>query len=153
MLVRCSRTSLFHRFHSFADGAAYFAASLRDRPAERILLAWCRSTCVGVADLGVSATGTVGLGVLVEDAWQRRGVGTRLVASLLDLARANGVTTVHADVLGDDRFILRVLRSIGPLKVSIDVGTFSIDIDLSSRPGQASTTGSPSAWEPPRCPI
>ncbi len=133
MLARCSRTSLFHRFHSFADGAAYFAASLRDRPPERTLLAWCRSTCVGVADLGVSANGTVDLGVLVEDAWQCRGVGTCLVASLLDRARANGVATVHADVLGDDRFILRVLRRIGPLKASIEFGSISIDIDLSPR--------------------
>jgi GNAT superfamily N-acetyltransferase len=141
MLARCSRTSLFHRFHSFADGAAYFAASLRDRPPERTLLAWCRSTCVGVADLGVSANGTVDLGVLVEDAWQCRGVGTCLVASLLDRARANGVATVHADVLGDDRFILRVLRRIGPLKASIEFGSISIDIDLS--PGAGPDEGRP----------
>jgi GNAT superfamily N-acetyltransferase len=143
MLVRSSRTSLFHRFHSFTDGAAYYSASLRDRPIEQMLLAWCRSTCVGVADLGVSATGTVDLGVLVEDAWQRRGVGTRLAASLLDNARAHGVTTVHADVLGDDQFILRILRRIGPLTVSIEYGGFSIDIDLCSPPGQPSDNRRP----------
>ena len=58
----------------------------------------------------------------MEDAWQRRGVGTQLTASVLDSARARGATTVHADVLGDDLFILEALRRIGPLTVSIDSG-------------------------------
>jgi GNAT superfamily N-acetyltransferase len=135
MLGRCSRASLFHRFHGFTDGVAYFAALLRDSPANETLLAWSGSACVGVATLGVSAAGIVDLGVLVEDAWQRRGIGTRLVTSLLDSARAKGVATVHADVLVDDVFILRTLRGIGPLRVSIESGSYSIDIDLSSQPG------------------
>src|SRR5580692_9339990 len=44
MLARCSRASLFHRFHGFTDGRAYFGALLRDRPLHRTLLAWYRST-------------------------------------------------------------------------------------------------------------
>jgi GNAT superfamily N-acetyltransferase len=83
-----------------------------------------------VASLGVGATGNLDLAVLVEDAWQRRGIGTQLVESLLDLAQARGVASVHADVLGDDLFILRVLRRIGPLTVSIEFGTYSIDMDI-----------------------
>jgi GNAT superfamily N-acetyltransferase len=136
MLARCSRASLFHRFHGFTDGVAYFGTLRRDRPLDQTLLAWCGSACVGVADLAVSATGTLDLGVLVEDAWQRRGIGTRLTASLLDNARANSATTVHADVLGDNRFILRALGRIGPLTVTIDSGILSIDIDLSCQPGR-----------------
>jgi GNAT superfamily N-acetyltransferase len=143
MLGRCSRASLFHRFHGFTDGAAYFAALLRDQPASQTLLAWSGSTCVGVATLGAGATGTVDLGVLVEDAWQRRGIGTRLVRSLLDGARAKGVTTVHADVLADDVFILQALRRIGPLRASIASGSFWIDIELGSKPGQPSANTLP----------
>jgi GNAT superfamily N-acetyltransferase len=138
MLGRCSRASLYHRFHGFTDGAAYFAALLRDRPAGQVRLAWSRSACVGVADLGVSETGIVDLGVLVEDAWQRRGIGTRLIASLLDDARAHGVTTVHADVLADDVFLLRVLRQIAPLRASAGSGSYSIDVDLRRPPGEPS---------------
>jgi GNAT superfamily N-acetyltransferase len=143
MVARCSRASLFHRFHGFTDGVAYFGALLRDRPFDQTRLAWYGSTCVGVAALGVSATGIVDLGLLVEDAWQRRGIGTRLVSSLLDGARAKGVTTVHADVLSDDRFILRVLRRCGPLSVSIEGGIFSIDINLSRQPYRPSGTRRP----------
>jgi len=136
MVSRCSRASLFHRFHGFTDGVAYFAALLRARPDGQTLLAWSGATCVGVATLAVSATGIVELGVLVEDAWQRRGIGTRLATSLLDGARAKGVTTVHADVLVDDVFILQALRRISPLRVSTEFGSFSIDMDLSSQPCQ-----------------
>jgi GNAT superfamily N-acetyltransferase len=134
MLDRCSPATLFHRFHGFTDGAAYFGALLRDPLLDQTLLAWHRSCCVGLATLGVGTTGILDLGVLVEDAWQRRGVGTLLAASLLDSARATGVTTVHADVLGDDEFILRALRRIGRLTVTIESGSFSIDIDLSCQP-------------------
>jgi GNAT superfamily N-acetyltransferase len=144
MLARCSRDSLFHRFHGFTDGVAYFETLLRNGPLDQTLLARYRSSCVGVASLGVGGKGVFHLGVLVEDAWQRQGVGTRLAVSLLDSARARGVTSVHADVLGDDRFILRALRRIGPPRVTIDSGTFSIDIDLSYQPCRAAGNRSPS---------
>jgi GNAT superfamily N-acetyltransferase len=130
MLHRCSRAALFHRFHGFTDGRAYFEQQLRDRPLDETLLAWRDFACVGVATLGVGADGRTDLGLLVEDSCQRQGIGGRLAASLLEQVRANGVTAVHADVLGDDEFILRALRQISPLKVKIESGIFSIDIDL-----------------------
>jgi GNAT superfamily N-acetyltransferase len=119
MVARCSRTTLFHRFHGFTDGVAYFAALLRDHPDHLTLLAWCRTRCIGVATLAPSAAGTADLGVMVEDHWQRRGVGTRLVSSLLPRAAQGGVRTLHADVLSDDVFLLQVLSRIGPLSVGI----------------------------------
>jgi GNAT superfamily N-acetyltransferase len=130
MLGRCSRTSLFHRFHGFTGGGDYFGALLRDRPIDQTFLAWYGSSCVGVATLGVGTTGISDLGVLIQDAWQRRGIGTWLVASLLANARAKGTTMVHADVLGEDLFILEALRRIGPLTVSIEFGLYAIDIDI-----------------------
>jgi len=141
MLARCSRSSLFHRFHGFTDGVAYYSALLRDRPIDQTLIAWHGSTCVGVASLGVGAGGNIDLAVLVEDAWQRRGIGTRLTASLLAGARAQGVTSVHADVLCDDLCILQALRRIGPLTASIESGIYSIDVDISRQENQAMMPG------------
>ena len=37
---------------------------------------------------------------------------------------------MHADVLGDDQFLLRVLRRIAPIAVSVARGTLSVQIDL-----------------------
>lgn len=147
MLSRCSRTTLFHRFHGLTDGVGYFAALLGDGPLDHTLLAWYRSTCVGVATLGGGATGIVDLGVLVEDAWQRQGVGTRLVAALLDGAREKGVTGVHADVLGDDMFILESLRRIGSLTVSIEFGSYSIDIEIGRQGNRSSGISLPVGLE------
>jgi GNAT superfamily N-acetyltransferase len=141
MLRRCSRSSLFHRFHGFTDGANYFGALLQGGPFNRVFAAWCGSQCVGIANLGTEAMGIVDLGVLVEDAWQRRGIGTWLVASLLVDARAHGVTTVHADVLGDDLFIVDALRRIGPLSVSIEFGSYSIDFEILRQAGRRSGPG------------
>src|SRR5580692_5463588 len=63
MLARCSRVTLFHRFHGFSDGVAYYASQLQDRPLDDTLLAWHGSTCVGVASLGVGAAGDIDLAV------------------------------------------------------------------------------------------
>jgi GNAT superfamily N-acetyltransferase len=141
MLRRCSRTSLFHRFHGFTDGASYFGALLQGGPLNHVFAAWCGSQCVGIANGGAEAMGVIDLGVLVEDAWQRRGIGTWLVASLLVDARAHGVTTVHADVLGDDLFIVDALRRIGPLSVSIEFGSYSIDFEILRQAGRRSGPG------------
>jgi GNAT superfamily N-acetyltransferase len=151
MLARCSRETLFHRFHGFADAVSYFSALLQDGPVQQTLLAWYGPTCVGVATLGVDATGIIDLAVLVEDARQRRGIGTRLTDALLDSARAEGVSSVHADVLGDDRFILKALRRIGPLTGSIDRGVWSIDVALGCQPCQSAGDTLPVAPETPAC--
>lgn len=143
MLSRCSRTTLFHRFHGLTDGVAYFGTLLRNASDDQTLLAWRRSTCVGVATLAAGATGMVDLGVLIVDRWQRQGIGTQVVASLLASVRATGVSTVHADVLGEDLYILEALRRIGPLMVAIEFGSYSVDVDISSEPRSPIRLGLP----------
>jgi hypothetical protein len=53
------------------------------------------------------------------------------------------VSTVHVGVLGDDLFILEALRRIGPIAVSIDSGTFLIDIDISRQQSWPSDMSAP----------
>lgn len=50
---------------------------------------------------------------LVEDAMQRRGIGTLLLDALAELARERGVTRFSADVLADNRVMLSVFRKAG----------------------------------------
>ncbi len=50
---------------------------------------------------------------LVEDAMQRRGIGTLLLDALAELARERGVRRFSADVLADNRQMLSVFRKAG----------------------------------------
>lgn len=50
---------------------------------------------------------------LVEDAMQRRGIGTLLLDTLAELARERDVTRFSADVLADNRQMLSVFRKAG----------------------------------------
>jgi GNAT superfamily N-acetyltransferase len=135
LLARCSRITLYRRFHSFTDGRAYARGLFTRRAGYYTLVARCGPLCIGLGDLALGASGTADLGVLVEDAWQRRGIGTRLISALLDAARSQGAATAHADVLDDGQFLLRALHQAGPLTVSWQTGTFSVDIDLRSSSG------------------
>ena len=49
----------------------------------------------------------------VADAWQRRGLGTLLLAALGTVALANGVRVFHADLLSDNLPVLALLRRCG----------------------------------------
>lgn len=50
---------------------------------------------------------------LVEDAMQRRGIGTALLDTLAEIGRENGITYFSADVLADNRTMLSVFRKAG----------------------------------------
>jgi hypothetical protein len=49
---------------------------------------------------------------------------------LLAKAGERGVTTLHADVLSDDVFLLSALGRIGPLSVSMQLDAVAVDIDI-----------------------
>src|SRR5579864_5314772 len=75
MLLRCSRDTLYRRFHGVTDGTAYARQLLRTPSGHDTLGAWCGTRCVGIATLADGSDGCSDVGVLVEDAWQRRGLG------------------------------------------------------------------------------
>ncbi len=128
MLGRCSGATLFHRFHGITDGTAHVRHLVASSGHES-LTAWSGGQCVGLATLAVAACGQE-LGVLIEDRWQRRGVGTSLVERLVASARRRGIDEVVADVLGDDGFILRVLRRIGPVRTTAKCGVYTARVSL-----------------------
>jgi GNAT superfamily N-acetyltransferase len=50
---------------------------------------------------------------LVEDAFQKRGIGTLLLDNLAEIARLHGITHFSADVLVDNQVMLSIFRKAG----------------------------------------
>ncbi len=128
MVGRCSPSSLFHRFHGITDGTAY-VRHLVATSGHETLTAWSDARCVGVATLARSGCDHE-LGVLVEDGWQRRGIGTELLTRLVTSARARGIDEIVADVLGEDGFVLSALRRVGPVVVTLEWGVYTARVAL-----------------------
>jgi GNAT superfamily N-acetyltransferase len=127
MAARCSRDTIYHRFHGFINLPTYLGTLLASE--QESVLAWWEDCCIGLASLGPGPGGKE-LAVLVEDAWQRRGVGVALLEALFDLARREGSGLLHADVLFEDVFILGVLARYGGIQVELEYGNYSIAIHL-----------------------
>ena len=71
------------------------------------------------------------LAVTVADAWQGRGVGTALVEELVRYARRAGIRRLEALVLQDNRRMIGLLESIGPVHdVEASHGVLQVSVDL-----------------------
>jgi acetyltransferase len=51
--------------------------------------------------------------IVVADAWQGRGVGTRLLRELGDVARKRGLKRLYGDILGTNRPMLDLVSKLG----------------------------------------
>jgi GNAT superfamily N-acetyltransferase len=98
-----------------------------------VALASCRTVDEGAAELGV----------LIEDAWQRRGLGTRLVRDLAAHASRTGLRTLGAQLLAEQAWITGLLRPYGPCRLtSTWTGILNVTVRLgpsaqgSKGPGQ-----------------
>ncbi len=68
---------------------------------------------------------------LVEDAMQRRGIGTVLLDALAEIGRAHGIRRFSADVLADNRLMLSVFRKAGyALTSNISYGVTHLEFPI-----------------------
>jgi len=133
--ARCSPASRRARFLSPTPRLdAEQLRALVDPAGGRSVLALTRDggSAVGLADLrlvGPSAT----FGVLVEDAWQHRGLGTALVRRIAETAVDLGMGELHGTVPADEVRITRLLRRAGlrPTAVLAD-GTLQLNVPLAT---------------------
>jgi acetyltransferase len=69
---------------------------------------------VGEGRYVVSAGSNIGeFALAVSDAWQRRGIGSLLMASLLRHARSAGLSGLYGDVLRDNQRTIKLARLVG----------------------------------------
>lgn len=70
---------------------------------------------VGVAEYSrMPGSRLADMGIVVADAWQRQGLGTRLVAALASRAADEGVDGFAVDIQGDNYGALRLFRRVAP---------------------------------------
>jgi GNAT superfamily N-acetyltransferase len=132
MFGRCSWETAYRRFHGVvaAIPARYLAEALAGVPEHFALvvvngpcvvaLASCREGRSG------GAVGRAELGILVEDAWQRRGLGGLLLRRLIEHADSRGLSMLHAQVLEEQAWIERLLRAFGKCSSAFRSGTREI---------------------------
>jgi GNAT superfamily N-acetyltransferase len=114
---RLSAESIYRRFFSPISRADQFTASVlrvddHDREA---VAAVVDGEIVGVAQYSRRrGHAEADLAIVVADAWQKQGLGTRLMAVLADRAACRGITQFAVDVQGDNYGALRLLRRVAP---------------------------------------
>jgi GNAT superfamily N-acetyltransferase len=86
-----------------------------------VALASCRTVDEGAAELGL----------LIEDAWQRHGLGSRLLRDLVTHARQTGLRVLQAQLLAEQAWITDLLRPYGPCRLrSTWAGVLNVTVQI-----------------------
>jgi GNAT superfamily N-acetyltransferase len=114
---RLSPESIYRRFFSPIARSEQFCASILwvDKREREAVAAVEGDELIGVAQYS-RAPGALeaDIAIVVADAWQRQGIGTRLVAALADRAATRGVKTFAVDIQGDNFGALRLFKRVAP---------------------------------------
>ncbi|MER6759450.1 MULTISPECIES: GNAT family N-acetyltransferase [Amycolatopsis] len=111
--LRCSAKTLFNRYHTgLRTVPRKWLHRLLMPPRGTSLLAVCGRDVIGFGQLIPQRDGTAEVSLLVEDAWQRQGIGTALLTRLVALAGADGTTELTAVCLpGNDAMVRTAARA------------------------------------------
>jgi acetyl coenzyme A synthetase (ADP forming)-like protein len=139
MLHRMSAEALYYRFLSVPriDEAKVRELVRPDPARHRVLVAESAGVIVATAGYYTSerTPECAEVAFAVADAWRGRGVGTRMLECLADLARKAGVRTFDAYVLGDNRRMMDVFRESGfAVRREMDHGVFHVSLELEHTP-------------------
>jgi GNAT superfamily N-acetyltransferase len=132
MHARCSLHTLFARYHAGVRSVPKrWLNRLLNPPRGNTVLAMCGYDVIGMAQL--ISTGnphTAEISLLVEDAWQRKGIGTALLSRTACAARAGGVTSLVAWCLPSESNVLRTAASAGLATATrTEMGLLRVTVD------------------------
>lgn len=147
MFARCTAETRYRRFHGpvkalperyLADALSgtpfHYAlvacpnpvadldtSDLGGRDGDIVALASCRTVDEGAAELGL----------LIEDAWQRQGLGTRLLRDLVTYAAGAGLRVLEGQLLAEQAWIAGLLRPYGSCRLrSTGGGVLNVSLRL-----------------------
>ncbi|MFJ2863107.1 GNAT family N-acetyltransferase [Kitasatospora sp. NPDC087314] len=130
---RCSPASLRLRYHGpVRDAGRYLDHLLDARHGHSLAVTAADGRIVALGHL-MWDDGEAELAVLVEDAWQRRGLGLELLRRLSTAARAAGVGSVYAMTHASNTGLIAAMRRLAaPLDFHAEDGTLVITATLAS---------------------
>lgn len=135
--ARLSPTTVQHRFHGSKRElsiplAHTFAEVDGVNDAAIVATTGTRGRIIGVARYCRISPTVAEVAFVVEDGYQGKGIGSRLMGHLRNLAVANGVTVFVAEVLSDNIPMFRLLEKIGPTRRRYDRGSCEVEVDLTA---------------------
>ncbi|MEU1515530.1 GNAT family N-acetyltransferase [Streptomyces sp. NPDC005811] len=131
MHERCSPRTLGRRYHGPVGDADRYLNHLLSPRFGRTLAVWTPSgRIVGLGHLLWDGDETE-VALLVEDQWQRRGVGRELLERLVAMAVEAGCASVYAVTQSSNTGMVAAMRGLGlPLDYQIEEGTLVITARL-----------------------
>ncbi|HEY5835216.1 GNAT family N-acetyltransferase [Streptomyces sp.] len=131
MQERCSPTTLALRYHGpVADAESYLTHLLSPRFGQSLAVETASGRLVALGHLLWDGDENE-VALLVEDEWQRRGIGTALLRRLVDLATEAGRDSVYAVTQSTNTGMVATMRELGlPLDYQVEDGTLVITASL-----------------------
>jgi GNAT superfamily N-acetyltransferase len=131
MHERCSPRTLSMRYHGpVGDADRYLSHLLSPRFGRTIAVQTASGRIVGLGHLLWDGDETE-VALLVEDAWQRRGIGAELLRRLVGMAVEAGCASVYAVTQSSNTGMVAAMRGLGlPLDYQIEEGTLVITARL-----------------------
>ncbi|MGW1979145.1 N-acetyltransferase family protein [Streptomyces sp. NPDC001889] len=128
---RCSDRTLRLRYHGpVGDAHRYLDHLLSPRFGRTLAVSTASGRVIALGHLLWDGDETE-VALLVEDAWQRRGIGSELLGRLIGLAREAGSEQVYAVTQSSNTGMVAAMRGLGlPLDYQVEVGTLVITARL-----------------------
>ncbi|MFF3016191.1 GNAT family N-acetyltransferase [Streptomyces sp. NPDC057939] len=147
---RCSERTLGLRYHGpVADADRYLGHLLSPRFGRTVAATTASGKLVALGHLLWDGDETE-VALLIEDEWQRRGIGSELLRRLLAMAVEAGCDSVYAVTQASNTGMVAAMRGLGlPLDYQIEEGTLVITARLDATPVTARpASGAPHAQAP-----
>ncbi|MEU7030777.1 GNAT family N-acetyltransferase [Streptomyces sp. NPDC046275] len=137
---RCSDRTLALRYHGpVGDADRYLDHLLSPRFGRTLAVQTASGRVVALGHLLWDGDETE-VALLVEDEWQRRGIGSELLGRLVALAEEAGCDSVYAVTQSSNTGMVAAMRGLNlPLDYQIEEGTLVITARLAGRPAGART--------------
>ncbi|MEV6755366.1 GNAT family N-acetyltransferase [Streptomyces sp. NPDC051214] len=132
---RCSQRTLGMRYHGpVRDADRYLTHLLSPRFGRTLAVQTASGRVVGIGHLLWDGDETE-IALLVEDDWQRRGIGGELLGRLVSMAVEAGCESVYAVTQASNTGMVAAMRGLGlPLDYQIEEGTLVITARLEATP-------------------